>query len=705
MNATERAKHWQRAAIKRQWAIACWCSMPLLLAIFAVLLARVGLASALLAVMAGLALAVISLRKRINAHDTGWLIQRLDAEPVLENSSDLLFADTDGLSSLQRLQRERTQARLLNLPERDWRQAWPMQAIGFFMLLALAVLLAGFWPEAKKLAFEAVQQRTQNRAAPSALVLQSAQLSITPPGYTGLAARTENSLQAKMLEGSRLQWRLTFNRTPKQVRLVFFGAPSIDLRASGETWRAEKVLTESDVYRIEADGQWLFAGQWKRLDVQADQAPQWRVQLPERSLSFVESGQTQWPLQLEASDDFGLGQAQMNIQLLQGSGENIQFKQFTRPLPGQGSGRQRRFNTRINLNELGMQIGDDLIVQFQISDNRQPKPHTALSSSYILRWPTQDSVQTGSLEGMLKKVMPAYFRSQRQIIIDTEKLLAERKRYTAEQFTIRSDTIGVDQRLLRLRYGQFLGEESESPEPPAGGDAAHHDGDGHDHNADKDKPSEPPSSIQSASDGQSVLEQFGHTHDIPEAATLLDPTTRSLLRSALNEMWQAELHLRSGAPKLALPYEYRALDFIKKVQQGSRIYLARVGPELPPIDEARRLTGERGNLANPSDGLQAAAPPDAPVLALWQALQTGTTPDMPAVNTWIAANPSRVTDVLALKVALAEWQARPDCASCRETLKALLWPILAQTMARPNARSARRSDARYRKLLRNEQQP
>jgi hypothetical protein len=147
MIAIDRARRWQRAAIKRQWAIVCCFSLPLLAAVFAVLLARVGLASALLAVLAGLALAVISLRMRIIAHDTGWLIQRLDAEPILENSSDLLFADTGGLSSLQRLQRERTQARLLHLPEQDWRQAWPMQAIGLFMLLTLAVLLAGFWPE------------------------------------------------------------------------------------------------------------------------------------------------------------------------------------------------------------------------------------------------------------------------------------------------------------------------------------------------------------------------------------------------------------------------------------------------------------------------------------------------------------------------------------------------------------------------------
>ena len=94
-----------------------------------------------------------------------------------------------------------------------------------------------------------------------------------------------------------------------------------------------------------------------------------------------------------------------------------------------------------------------------------------------------------------------------------------------------------------------------------------------------------------------VLESFGHTHDHAEAATLLDPETRATLKLALDRMWQSELQLRQGRPDLALPHAYKALGYIKQVQQAERIYLARVGPELPPIDESRRLGGERGDLA------------------------------------------------------------------------------------------------------------
>ena len=63
---------------------------------------------------------------------------------------------------------------------------------------------------------------------------------------------------------------------------------------------------------------------------------------------------------------------------------------------------------------------------------------------------------------MAMNIMPEYFRSQRQIIIDTEKLIAKRKKITDKEFKSASNEIGFDQKTLRLRYGQYLGEEFEN---------------------------------------------------------------------------------------------------------------------------------------------------------------------------------------------------------------------------------------------------
>ncbi|MCU7371185.1 hypothetical protein PEC18_09965 [Paucibacter sp. O1-1] len=63
---------------------------------------------------------------------------------------------------------------------------------------------------------------------------------------------------------------------------------------------------------------------------------------------------------------------------------------------------------------------------------------------------------------MAVNIMPEYFRSQRQIIIDTEKLIAKRKKLPTKEFASISNEIGFDQKVLRLRYGQYLGEEFET---------------------------------------------------------------------------------------------------------------------------------------------------------------------------------------------------------------------------------------------------
>ena len=170
-------------------------------------------------------------------------------------------------------------------------------------------------------------------------------------------------------------------------------------------------------------------------------------------------------------------------------------------------------------------------------------------------------------------------------------------------------------------------------------------------------------------------------------------------------MWQAELHLRQAEPAKALPFEYRALAFIKKVQQAERIYLARVGPELPPIDESRRLSGDRSGFKAPEDLLRAADREDAPLLAFWQSLDASDRPETAGLKRWMADHGDRLPDALGLKVALAEMESRPDCRSCREAVKALLWPVLAKPPAVPKARRPQPVESPYQRALQRERQP
>ena len=199
-----------------------------------------------------------------------------------------------------------------------------------------------------------------------------------------------------------------------------------------------------------------------------------------------------------------------------------------------------------------------------------------------------------SKDGTTERLSPAeeYLRSQRQIIIDTEKLIAGKPDLEQEAFRQRSNNIGIDQKLLRLQYGQFLGEEFESTVTEAerflldvGGEEDHdHEEDSHTHEA----------AVETSPDAAAaIIEQYAHAHDTEEGATFYSEDIKRELKAALAEMWEAELHLRTYRPEDALPYEYRALRILKALQQKARIYVKRIGFEPPPINpEEARLTGD-----------------------------------------------------------------------------------------------------------------
>ena len=683
-------------------------------------------AATLIAVI-GMAMLLVFAGWRARRFDPRWLVRQLDARRTdLEDSTDLLFADASTLNPLQQLQRARLQDRLRTGQAPDLRGPWSSSRIAATWIAgAIGIAALWYWP---------TPQATSTRLAPSVddspvvegvprLVAQ--RLRITPPAYTGLPVRNEASLDAKAPQGSRLQWTLHFEPQPEAAELVFHDGTRLALVRDGADWGAQRTLDKSVLYRVQPQtAQPQPATRLYRLDAIADKPPQIKVITPDRSLSLVTPGQRTWPLLFEVSDDHGVtANARLRITLAQGEGENITFREQTLDVRGTGTATVKRFAPRLDLAALGFAVGDDLIAQLSASDNRAPSPQLVRSPSLILRWPSDLGNESTGLDGMVKKVLPAYFRSQRQIIIDAEALLKEKKKLGADTFVERSDAIGVDQRLLRLRYGQFLGEESEGqPKLLPTNDAEENHEAPADHADGKDKKDEDAQSATPADDhdhaasdtpagfgnATDVLQEYGHTHDHAEAATLLDPETRATLKQALDQMWQSELHLRQGDPKQALPYAYKALGFIKQVQQATRIYLARVGPELPPIDETRRLTGDRAGLVRRELALASVTDVDVVPATLWRALEEApdaTTvewePQLQALERWLHDNESRVPDPLSFVAAIDAVRGDPDCIECRRSLRGLLWTALS----RPPAHVSRReqvdaSGARYLDALR-----
>jgi len=649
------------------WTVPAWLLLRLAGPLVVQALSSVPLGASLwpldaLALLGALVLGLWRWRQR----SSEWLAARLNARRrEFEDSAGLLFRA--GTTALAGLQRARIEARLTRIGPAELGIAALRRGQLLPPLFALLLMLAAgllLRPFGEALPPSPGADVASARLGPPQL--QAVEVSLQPPAYTGLARSTQSSLDVQALQGSQLQWALSIQPAPQQAALLFIDGERLPLglQADGR-WQASMALQSSRRYRLEFDGQ-LQAAELPaaKLEASPDLPPQIRVRRPGQTLNILGSA-APLTLEVEVSDDFGLGAAELVLTLAAGDGEQVEVSEQRLALRGEGDARSRRYSRRLDLAALGLIESSDLILRVEQLDNRPPRGQRARSASYILRWPRMRAADGEGVEGFVQRTLPAYFRSQRQVIIDSEALIEQRPALAAEPFMGRSDAIGVDQRLLRLRYGEFLGEavENDGPLLPEG----HSLDDGHGH-------------VDPASfgDADAIRDAFGHTHDYSEATTLFDPVTRERLRAALREMWQSELHLRLGDPVAALPYQYRALDLIKQIQQASRIYLARVGLELPPIEFSRRLTGERKGALRPRDPLRAAERADAPARAVLSALRAGlmAAGDTPPAefDAWLARQPE--PSALDLRERLDRLQREPDCGRCRLALQAALWQAL-----------------------------
>jgi hypothetical protein len=700
MTADAFVNRWTRPARRRGIANDLAIGLPLVLAATTLAWRSQGMASALAIGLAGFGIVVAAAVCRARRFDRNWLVRRLDASrPDMEDSADLLLRADDSLGPLQQLQRGRLQARLADDAGAALRPDWRNNAIAVAWLLGL-VLIAGslWWP-----APSAVGPSPPGEAAiiPGGVPRLVAQrLRVVPPGYTRLPVRDIAGLDTRAPQGSRLQWTLRFAPNPARVDLLLIDGSRLALRRSGADWTLVQRLDRSLLYRVVTSDRRGPLPALHRIDAVADAAPVIRVINPERTLTLMTRGQRRWNLAFEVTDDHGVAPAaRLRLIVTQGEGENITFRESALTLTGSGPAQRRRFAIGLDIARFGLTVGNDLVAQISVTDNRAPVPQTVRGPSLILRWPPDRGTEAGGLDGMVKTVLPAYFRSQRQIIIDAEALQRERRRLPAERLADRSNALGIDQSILRQRYGRFLGDETSAEPALPTNDApapvtsvtdasalpdGHGADDGHDHGG--ARTSGGASGVGNAGD---VLAEYGHAHDESDAATLIDPETRAALRKALDAMFESERNLRQGQPDNALPHAYVALRLIKQVQQATRIYLSRTGPDLPAIDPSRRLGGDRKGLGTPrlAPASREEGDIDAVPAAAWRALAGPGDVRLNDIQRWVDGAGTRVGDPLAFAAAIDAVARDPACLSCRRALRSLLWQALktppAQVPRRP----------------------
>ncbi|MBH8556566.1 DUF4175 family protein [Hymenobacter negativus] len=582
---------------------------------------------------------------------------RLDRQfPQLEDSTGLLLQDSEKLNLLETLQQQRVAQRVgelgaadaLVLPV-DFRPAgW----------LAGGLLLAGallwWWPAGPArrtqpsgvaVHFPEPAQPAKPGQAPPRITETT--LLVTPPAYTHLAVFAPAQASFQCPQGARVRWqvRVSGRQPAPELELGAQRRRMQSVAGQAGTFAIELVLNASTLYQLRYAG---TVSDDYAIDVRPDLAPVLRIVTPKPYTLVAALGQRpEVPVRATVHDDYGLSRAELVITVAQGQGEAVKFREVRRDLSAGLGGLQANISSMLNLPKLGLTYGDELYFYLTARDNNG---HTARTDSYLVQW--QDTaVADGALDmGMGVKVAPAYFRSERQIIIDTEKLIAEKPKLDAAIVASRANALGFDQQSLRLRYGKFMGEEAEAgigaeaPHSPIAEDEeapatptadAPEPDDHHDHAA----PPTSPAKASPTAETDALMDPYIHKHDDAETADFLEPAVKAKLRAVLDQMWAAELRLRTGQLREALPYEYRALRLLKQVQQQTRAFVKKAGFSPPPMPEATlRLTGDLAGAAVPQRQQTLPAPNPQPAIR--------------AALRWLAAadngQPTRPADAAAL---------------------------------------------------------
>lgn len=617
----------------------------------------------------------VKLRRRVTFEWTAWLD---GAVPEMEDSAALLEAAD---SPIARLQQQRLFDRLdaVISPAQLRRIVARHVSVGYPIVLVSAVLAGMVWYATTRPSDGAAPVAPSPVGSATAATLAQLTVKLAPPAYTGVKPSESGPGDLQAPEQTVVSWCLK-DGTAGDNKIELGNGQVLEPGKECARWTA----TESVV--------WRWRGERHTLRVIPDQPPEITIAAPTQMIQDLRENATGTAMAIQIRDDYAIRRATLHMTLARGSGENVKFTDREMPLPASSDPKRRDWSKQWSLAELEMEPGDELYFFVRATDNAG-RPQTVQSPTYTVRRPAPEQEAEEESAAMPSLVKPASLRSQRQIIIDTEQLIADMRgtKIAADEVRDRSERIANDQAQLRRRYGQFLGEESSLFADNAGSGMAgaqktddhddHDDHEGHDHDEhpheeghghDHGSPNTRKSAI--VNETQHILETYGHAHDEAENATMYDEGTKKVLRRALVAMWDAEKSLRAIAPKTALPPEHKALEAIKELQQAERIYLHKTAFTPPPIKEEKRMTGEMAGAASyrreqaghdsplPEElrTLVVALSSEAALPSLW----------MRTANDWVRTRLQDDEQRLAAQRAIQD--VADGCIACRPVLRAWL---------------------------------
>ncbi len=535
--------------------------------------------------------------------------------PELEYSTTLLL-ETAPDSPFVVLQQEKIRPILTNLPRPLWENLIYKNLKINILLFSLGMFFL-FVPPFKSFSFFKKQQTTEfwkkelnpilakkNIPQPS---IEGFYIKIMPPAYTQVPSSETEEPNLQVLENTQVSFQINTKNTNQITFFFQMGDSLVAKKTADHVFVLSRNFVVSDLYKIKLANEETFnESNYFAIEVQKDTPPQLTISEPKQRTKIKYGETKKLNLGLKVTDDYGIGVLQIVATVTSGKGEAVKFREMVLPfskfLP---FSRSQNLMELLDLERFGMNWGDELYFYVRASDNRKPLPNENRSEMFFVILQDTSQQIVAEAGGLAIDLVPEYFRSQRQIIIDAQKLLKIKPTISLQTFKQRSNELGFDQKALRLRYSQFLGEEFESNlVETEENDHEHEEGEDHEGEEHNEKNAEPKHGHDHSENldpnaKPDPLEGVVHAHDSEQEATFHAPKIKATLKLALAEMWQAELHLRLYEPQKALPYCEKALAILKILQQKDRVYVRKVGFEPPPLKVLeKRLTGNLEKIYN-----------------------------------------------------------------------------------------------------------
>lgn len=408
-----------------------------------------------------------------------------------------------------------------------------------------------------------------------AVTIEELRVRVVPPAYTGLGAdEVSGDAPVRALAGSRIEVTLRA-RGPVAGASLSFNGVEAGMRALGEgSFGGSFIAAASGALetRVLADERFAPAPLVRAVEVYADAPPEAHITEPggDRLLRSVpaEAVGVRWT----ARDDLGLADVALKYIKSHGEGDAAKFTNGEVVLSNieRAGPREWRGTAALDLSRLGVQAGDTLVFWIEARDRNPSANGTGRSASLAIAIRAPEAARL-NLGDLLPNEIGRFLLSERQIIIKTEKLHAERPRLAQDELVRRASDIAADQRDFKNSFDDYIKIE----------------GAGEDESASAGKTERSvEEQVRAAEDERTAT----HFHGIPEPPQGAPASVREMVY-AIRAMWDAEDALSAGDTTRALVHEREALTRLKRAQASVR-YIPPIVARSKPVDLKRRYAGE-----------------------------------------------------------------------------------------------------------------